>query len=354
MRKTLVARIGLCSLVLASVSNVAQAPSGTGKHPICGLETMGDLGFLKGGSAANTLREATIHPGAYAAVLILAQWKQLEPTRGKFDFTIIEVALNNIRAYNTAHPETPLVGKLRVFAAAGTPEWVKTLDGAPFTMSDKRGTTTMGHFWDKGYGDAWRELQAVLAARYDSNPMIGEVAVSSCSSTTAEPFIIALNAENMPGLHMAGYNDGAMKRCLLNAITDYAVWKTTPIDYTFNEFRNSDSGRPVVDMEFAPKVMDAFRAQYGSRGVIANHGLNDELRPGAIRVYEEIKKLGPPIEFQTVAPNVDWEKTIARGLSYHPTEIETWNSHDADGPAQYTAADLARWKAELECPVKQR
>jgi hypothetical protein len=41
-------------------------------------------------------------------------------------------------------------------------------------------------------------------------------------------------------------------------------------------------------------------------------------------------------------------------MTYHPTEIETWNSHDAGGPAQYTAADLARWKAELECPAKQR
>jgi hypothetical protein len=313
---------------------------------------MGDLGFLKGGTPANSFKEANQHPDLYAAVLILAQWKQLEPQRGHFDYTIIDDALANLRKYNDAHPGTPMVGKLRVFAAAGTPEWVKTLDGEPFSMTDKRGTTTMGHFWAKGYGDAWRELQAALAARYDNDPRIAEVAVSSCSSTTAEPFIIALNAENLPALHAAGYSDAAMKACLAGAIDDYAVWKQTPVDYTFNEFRNSDSGRPVVDQEFAPHVMDAFRKRFGERGVLANHGLNVELRPGAVRVYEELKKLGPPIEFQTVAPNVDWNETVAKGLTYRPTEIETWSSREAGATAEFTAADLTKWKAQMGCPTR--
>ncbi len=330
----------------------AKTAAVTGKKPICGLLTMGDLGFLRGGAAANTFKEANVHSGVYAGVVILAQWKQLESERGKFDFSMIEDALANIRKYNAANPKKPLVGKLRVFAALGTPEWVKTLDGEPFTMTDKRGTTTMGHFWAKGYGDAWRELQAALAARYDSDPLMGEVAVSSCSSTTAEPFIIFLTPENMPALHKAGYSDAAMKSCLMRAIDDYAVWKNTPLDYTFNEFRNSDSGRPVVDPEFAPKVMEAFRAKYGSRGVIANHGLNVQLRPGAVRTYEVIKKLGPPIEFQTVAPNVDWNPTVAKGLTYRPTEIETWNSREAGGPADYTMADLEKWNAAMGCQAK--
>jgi len=352
MRTRLALWIVMGALAVGSVSGLAQEPQAGVKKPICGLATMGDLGFLRGGSAANTFKEATLHHEGYTAVVILAQWKQLEPERDKFDFSMIEEALATIRKYNAAHANSPMVGKLRVFAAAGTPEWVKKLDGDPFTMTDKRGTTTMGHFWAKGYGDAWRDLQAALAARYDDNPLLGEVAVSSCSSTTAEPFIIALTPENLAVLHQAGYSDAAMKSCLAAAINDYSVWKKTPIDYTFNEFRNSDSGRPVVDLEFAPKVMDAFRAKYGKRGVIANHGLNDELRPGAVRVYEEIKKLGPPIEFQTVAPNVDWNRAVAKGLAYHPTEIETWNSLDAGGQADYTMLDLFNWKAAMACAAK--
>jgi hypothetical protein len=341
MDKLLVAVTTWFALAMTGASPLAAQSGAVQKKPICGLETMGDLGFLKGGSAANNFKEANQHPGVYS-----------EPERGKFEYSIIEDALANLRKYNVEHADAPMVGKLRVFAAAGTPEWVKTLDGAAFSMTDKRGTTTMGHFWGSGYGDAWRELQTALANRYDNAALIGEVAVSSCSSTTAEPFIIALSPENLPALHAAGYSDTAMKACLAGAIDDYAVWKKTPIDYTFNEFRNSDSGRPVVDQEFAPHVMEAFRARFGKRGVVANHGLNADLRPGAVRVYEEIKKLGAPIEFQTVAPNVDWNKTIEKGLTYHPTEIETWNSKDAGGSADYTIDDLMKWKTQMGCPVR--
>jgi hypothetical protein len=338
----------MCGLM----AGVAQEPAPAAKKPICGLVTMGDLGFLgKGGRPVNDFAEANRHGDIYSAVVILGQWRDLEPERGKFDFSTIDKALESIGKYNRVHPKNPLVGKLRLFAAGGTPEWVKTLDGEPFTMSDKRGTMKMGHFWAKGYGDAWRELQVALAAKYDDNPLMGEVAVSSCSSTTAEPFVIFLTPENLPTMHKAGYSDAAMQSCLMGAIDDYAVWKRTPIDYTFNEWRNSDSGKAVVDSAFTADVMEAFRKKFGVRGVLANHGLQAEslLRPGAIATYAVMTKLGPPIEFQTIAPSTEWNGAVAEALKMRATEIETWNSRDAGGNSNYTMSDLIAWRKAMGC-----
>jgi hypothetical protein len=349
----------LMTLVCAATALVASlqvggAQSAAGvKKPICGLVTMGDLGFLRGGSKpTNSFNEANRHPDMYAGVVILAQWRDLEPERGKFDFKTIDNALANVKKYNAAHPKNPIVGKLRVFAAAGTPEWATKIDGGPVKVVDKRGINDLGKFWGKPYGDAWRELQVALAAKYDGDPLMGEVAVSSCSSTTAEPFIIFLTPENLPVLHAAGFTDAAMKGCLKGAIDDYSVWKKTPIDYTFNEFRDSDSGKAVVNPAFLIEVMEAFRAKYGMRGVVANHGLQTDLKPAATRTYAEFEKLGPPIEFQTISPVLDWNGAVAKGLTYHPTEIETWNSRDAGGASNYTAADLVNWKAEIGCVAK--
>ena len=346
--------VWLAAGLLAGGLGAGRAQEAPGdKKPICGLVTMGDLGFLRGSSKpTNNFNEANRHPDVYAGVVILAQWRDLEPERGKFDFKTIDSALANVKKYNAAHPKNPIVGKLRVFAAAGTPEWATKIDGGPVKVVDKRGTNDLGKFWGKPYGDAWRELLSALAAKYDGDPLMGEVAVSSCSSTTAEPFIIFLTPENIPVLHQAGYSDAAMKSCLMGAIDDYSVWKKTPIDYTFNEFRDSDSGKPEVDSAFEAQVMEAFRAKYGIRGVVANHGLQTDLRPAATKTYAEFEKLGPPIEFQTISPVLDWNGAVAKGLMYHPTEIETWNSKDAGGASNYTAGDLTNWKASMGCVAK--
>ena len=87
---------------------------------------------------------------------------------------------------------------------------------------------------------------------------------------------------------------------------------------------------------------------YGRRGVIANHGLVDPLRPAALEVYQAMDQLGPPIEFQTFAPNVDFDKAVALALRYCATEIELWESREAGGYAPITAEMLQRWAKMLD------
>ena len=321
----------------------------TGKSPIVGLVCQGsakpeDSTWIPD----NTFPEANVHPGIYSAVVIRLQWKQLEPQRGQFTFSVLDNALTNIRSYNILHPATPLRGKLRIFSGVNAPGWAKALSGGPVSLTDNNGNTiSVPRFWAPDCRAAWQELQIALAAKYDTLSLLQEVAVSTAATLTAEPFIQPFNNVTLPLLHAAGFTDNLFKATLLGALDDYATWKQTALDYTFNPFRATDGANPVVDTAVAPMIMNAFRTRYGSRAVIANHGLQSPISVEQGYLYAYFTTLGKPIEFQTVAPNVDWNSSIANGLAYHATEIEIWDTQAAGGYANVSLPQLQLWATQV-------
>jgi hypothetical protein len=334
----------------ATSSQSATPPATSSKTPILGLVAQGSADSEDSTWVPdNTFPEINAHPNVYVATIIRVEWKQLEPQPGQFDFSVIDGALANITTYNLAHTSNPVTGKLRIFCGVNAPGWVKTLAGGPVESVDPTtgATYQIGCFWTTDYRQAFQALQTALAARYDSNPLIQEVAISSCSTLTAEPFVQAFNSTTIPLLHAKGYTDDAFKAALTGALTDYAAWKITPLDYTFNPYRATDSGVAVTDTTFAPTVMQAFRTQYGARAVIANHGLQSPAVAAATSIYSAIAALNKPIEFQTVSPTVDWNTTIALGLTYSPTEIEIWDTKAAGGSANVSLQQLQTWASEI-------
>lgn len=327
-------------LALICLTTAAQAAP---KKPLCGLVTMGAVHFQRTGEDPdNSLREANAHPGIYVAAAILAKWSQLQPEPGVLNTAVIDQGLNAVRAYNRAHPATPLVAKLRVFSGPSAPQWVKALGGGPLMVMLHKQPAQIAPFWTTGYRGAWVKLQQMLAARYDADPLVGEVAASSCATATAEPFIFTDEPGNA---RSAGFSDSAFKGCLLGVAEDYAAWRDTPVDYTFGVFHDTDGGRPVHDPEFTVQAMRTWRARMGARGVLATHGLRAPLPPGLEPLYDAMRELGPPIEFQTLEPGIDQDAAVRLGLTYRPTEIEMWDSADAGGRAQVSAAMLQSWKA---------
>ena len=353
MRPRLHTLAAVTALSCLSFSSASWAQTdGPQKQPLHGLVTMGGLGPLlaPGGHADNTLKEANAHPGVYSGVLILVSWDEIEHVEGILDASRIDAGLDAVRAYNSKYPDTPVKAKLRIFSGWNTPAWVITKSGGAIELEGTHGQVSIGHFWTPAYRNSWKHLQTLLAARYDTNPLLDEVAVSSCATITAEPFIMALTPKNLPILHAAGFSDKNFKDCLLGAMDDYSAWKHTVIDYTFNPFRDSDSGKPVPDDGFTDQVMEAFRTSLSGRGVLANHGLQDAVSERQANVFAELKKLGPPIEFQTISPSVGWDASVAMGLKYGATEIEIWNTRDAGGPANVSYDQLKHWSAEMKTP----
>ncbi len=336
--------------------------SGQAKPTVMGLVTMGSESFFDGsGLPQNRLLEANTHPGVYSAAVVELTWAQLEPMPNQFDDSALVSALQTVQAYNKQYPATPLVAKLRIFAGVNTPAWVLQQVGSVAITDSKTNTTyTMPDFWTAAYSQLWTALQTHLASEYDSNALIGEVAISVCSSITAEPFVLPGELSSLQTLEGAGYTDAQMESCLSNAASDYAAWKQTPLDYTFNPLLLVATGKS--DTTFPIQVMEAFRTALGTRAVVANHDLNNPLpNPNLPAIYGEFEALTTaaqaatpptvsPLEFQSDGPTVDWSTLVPYAITtYHPTEIEIWNTKaTGDGQADISLSELQEWAAQIK------
>ena len=332
-------------------------PAPSVKTTLKGLVTMGPA-TPAGSVPANNFEELYAHPGVYSAAVIELFWSQLEPSQGVFDDSSLVAGLNGIAAYNAKYPSTPVVAKLRIFMGLGTPQWVISATGAVTLTDPTSGTSgTIGEFWTPAYRTLWQALQTHLASEYDTNATVAEVAITSCSSLTGEPFIIPNGKDGIAAFHAAGYTDAQAMTCLSGAPADYAAWKYTPLDFTFNPYVATDTGVGVAQTTFPIQIMDAFRAALGTRAVVANHGLQPTLSGQAPAIYTEFTNLYnqavaagtiSPLEFQTVSPTVDWPTSITDGLTFHPTEIEIWDTVAAGGQAPLSQSQLAGWAASLK------
>ncbi|MGH8013937.1 MAG: hypothetical protein ACREQ4_15725, partial [Candidatus Binataceae bacterium] len=197
----------------------------------------------------------------------------------------------------------------------------------------------VGLWWTPAYVQAWRDLQRRLARKYDGNPLIDEVAVTSCASNTDEPFI-SWNADpaTIQTLRQFGYSDAGQQSCLSGAIDDYSGWKKTRIDFPFSQFQNTDEDVPpdpkiTTDPEFTVAVMQACYAS--GHCILSNQALRyPEYTPDSV-VYNEMLALfaqspsSALIDFQTASPvNIgSWCGAIGNGVSSHGLSYEMWGDY---------------------------
>jgi hypothetical protein len=246
------------------------------KPPIRGLVSMGAYRFVgKGGDPINTLEPLNAKPGIFGGLVIIAAWKQLQPTPDSEvgDNNVIDQALAEVRAYNARNPERPLAVKLRVWGGFEAPDWAMRLGGgAPITTEHNGKQRILGPFWSEAYRQAWSRLQVQLAAKYDARPLIREVSITSCMSFTAEPFFLPNEPTVANPLRTAGYTDATHRRCLEQAVADYAPWKASRLVLSLNPFYGLS--RKVGDVAFTEQVMRSRRQAVGRRCVFDNHDLD--------------------------------------------------------------------------------
>ena len=72
------------------------------KSPIHGLVSMGAYRFVgSGGDPVDTLEPLNAKPGIFGGLVVVASWKQLQPTaNAEIDHSVIDQALAQVRAYN--------------------------------------------------------------------------------------------------------------------------------------------------------------------------------------------------------------------------------------------------------------
>jgi hypothetical protein len=357
------------SLLVAAISISVYGPESASaasvKPQLRGLLYMGDIKFLWHPETVpdNSLDKIKLVPaGTIDGVVINVTWAQLQPTPSDFVTTPIDDALNEVRDFNSQHPQSPLGVKLRVWQTSA-PDWAKNLDGASVTLVQVKNSEvrskTVGRFWSAKYDLAWHRLQTQLADKYDSEALIREVTNTSCSSLTDEPFNVDGDQEAIQNMLRAGFTDDAYRNCLIKSANDYDGWHTTSIDFAIANYRRIGSGRQVADPEVVVQIIKAFRTALGGRAILSNHALADPrslASRGLTPVMDEIKQFGPPIEFQTANPNaawlqggqLNWEETIGYGRSLGATAIEVWGCCRGSGFESMQPAKLQAWSAALK------
>ena len=120
------------------------------KAPIRGLVSMGAYRFVgKGGDPVNTFEPLNAKPGIFGGLVVIASWKQLQPTPQSEigDNNVIDQALAQVRAYNEQNPGKPLGVKLRVWGGFEAPDWAKQIGGMPIDTVYNDRPRIVGRFW---------------------------------------------------------------------------------------------------------------------------------------------------------------------------------------------------------------
>ena len=303
------------------------------------------------------LTDVSAKSPAFAGIVVNQTWAQLEPSPGEFDFTTLDASLAAVAAYDQQHADAPLGVRLRVFAAYAAPGWAKTLDGPPITVPANLPSNTggtLGQWWKPEYRSAWAGLQQALAGRYDSNSVLREVAVSSCSSLTAEPFVIG--GEVVPLAEADGWTPAAQQSCLDGALSDYAPWVRTSIYYPMNPL----TGDQAITTEVMQRCATSAAAG-GPLCILANNALSpvSATTGGSAPTYAELNNLWSanasttPIAFQMDGPNsATYCAAVGVAVTHHAKSVELWPA--APGQAGFTTvptATLIAWSSALQTGV---
>lgn len=336
----------LCAIAIPAATQ-AQGP----KPAIRGLVSMGAFKFVgSGGDPVNTLEPLNAKPGIFGGIVIISTWRQLQPTPGAAipEGNPIDKALADVREYNRKNPKKPLAVRLRVWGGFEAPPWAMELGGSPLAAVHNNKHRQVGRFWSPAYRQAWREFQDKLAAKYDSFPLIREVAMLSCMSFTAEPFFLPTEESVQKPIREAGFNDAEYKTCLQNGIADYAAWKRSRIVLSLNPLRTGPNQGPG-DPAFTEQVMRNCRQTLHVRCVFDNHDLDTDkgLAKPLVVIYAAMKQMGPEIVFQTAQETPpDFDAVIRKGVSMGATAIELWQ--DYKGFPLVPDAQLRKWASWIE------
>ncbi|MGB7259449.1 MAG: hypothetical protein WBD48_15350, partial [Pseudolabrys sp.] len=192
-------------------------------------------------------------------------------------------------------------------------------------------------------------LQNMLAAKYDSEPLIQEVSITQCMALTAEPFVVSTAQGVMNRLRAHGFTDAQYRDCLENAVSDYSAWKLSRLVLSVNPLHLVN--KPTAhNPQFTEKVMRACRAAIGVRCVLDNHDLTvAALVPNSLKpIYAAMQKMGPEIEFQTANETpANFPGTIKYGVALGASAIELYQDFPTQGFPPIPAATLQLWASWL-------
>ena len=289
--------------------------------------------------------------GQVDGFVVNVAWSALQPTANG------PIASGNAvdAAISTIRNRADLAGmrfKLRVMAGPQSPEWAKKVGGGPFTIQWDGASLSMPRFWTTEFGAAYASFETKLAAKYDGTPELGQVEISRCTLTTAEPLLRGGSVPSVPqALVAAGYTTALDDTCQRDEIRAHDVWKQTRTGIALNPYqRVGDDGHVTGDEDYTETIMDACRSTLGSRCVLENNSVRSPQQPDPYpQMYSTMASMAAPIAFQTAAADRigDEMQALQDAVGYGANSIEL----NRDYP-NYDPTQLASIRQQLHASVK--
>jgi hypothetical protein len=286
---------------------------------------------------------------AVRAYVVKVNWADLQPVQGGpiVRNNAIDAALARVR-----DPKSPVHGlalKLRVFCGVQAPYWAKTLDGPALNYAstpDQTALTGMiGRFWTHRYAIAYADLQAKLAALYDSAPEIRELTLSCTTTFFDEPMVRNPIPANVTALLAAGYTSSLDKAAFDASISAHAVWKSTTTDIDFSPFPiiESTGYHGNDDMGFTTWEIQRARTLLGPLAGLQNNALSTDKLANKqfVQLYSAMKAAGGTIVFQTAASSRigNHQQTLDAAVTYGAHSVELPQGYPAWGLPMLEAAN---------------
>ncbi|WP_182481107.1 beta-galactosidase [Nocardioides immobilis] len=135
-------------------------------------------------------------------------WNSIETAPGVFNFSSIDGVL-------AAHDDVQF--RLRIMAGIHSPQWVKDVSGGCVLIepnSPNGNTGCAPRFWTDAFHGHYVNLMEAVAARYEDNPQVVEIANSECTTIYSEPFILGADTASIDRLWAANYTKAGHETCL--------------------------------------------------------------------------------------------------------------------------------------------
>jgi hypothetical protein len=262
-------------------------------------------------------------------IVVQAEWAHLQPTKNGAikSNNILDQAISAVTTWNNAHPSNKLGIKLRVFAGIYSPAWVGSETGQFFAQYKNSKQGNMPFYWkNKKFRPLWSNFQTKLGAKYDSHPLLREVAVSGCMTHNAETMWRNPRdnnrddgRKNIDIMRDNGLTLAKDENCLKWQIRVAASkWPRTHIGMAYNMWKDYENGwakKPA----FVNTLMDYCLQQAPGRCILGNNSLGvtdigDENNSSDVTYYLRRKgNAGNPIYIQTETKADNIHRAINHG-----------------------------------------
>jgi hypothetical protein len=233
------------SLIAASALGTSRAAPTTLPYSLtaaAGVKPV-NLGLMMRGPNPPSRALASVVDG----YIIEGHWDNLQPTAGgPLVTTVIDKAVNAVRAWNAANPTNQRGLRLRIEAGIHSPAWVKALAGGPVNVkSPSKSTGTVARWWTQPVEDAYTAFMAKLAAYTDPIPEVREVTVGATMEFFGEIFI-RFPSQNTAALAAAGFTQAADIAAIESSFRAYLPFQHTTTQIDVNAYQQLSGGGSIT------------------------------------------------------------------------------------------------------------